>query len=64
MDVVHINQKQLATRWCISEATLNAGAAKGSVQDFSNFVVGCSTLPVGQHRVVPGDIDQNRGSSD
>lgn len=22
MDVVHLNQKQLATRWCISEATL------------------------------------------
>lgn len=29
MDVVHLNQKQLATRWCISEATLERWRSAG-----------------------------------
>jgi len=29
MDVVHLNQKQLAVRWCISEATLERGRSEG-----------------------------------
>ena len=29
MDVVHLNQKQLATRWCISEATLERWRSEG-----------------------------------
>ena len=29
MDVVHLNQKQLAARWCISEATLERWRSEG-----------------------------------
>jgi len=29
MDVVHFNQKQLAARWCISEATLERWRSAG-----------------------------------
>ena len=29
MDVVHLNQKQLAARWCISEATLERWRSAG-----------------------------------
>ena len=29
MEVVHINQKQLAARWCISEATLERWRSEG-----------------------------------
>lgn len=29
MDVVHLNQKQLAARWCISEASLERWRSEG-----------------------------------
>lgn len=29
MDVVHLNQKQLAARWCVSEATLERWRSEG-----------------------------------
>jgi len=29
MDVVHFNQRQLAIRWCISEATLERWRSEG-----------------------------------
>ena len=29
MDVVHLNQKQLAARWCVSEATLERWRCEG-----------------------------------
>jgi hypothetical protein len=29
MDVVHFNQKQLAARWCVSEATLERWRCEG-----------------------------------
>ncbi|MHB8550918.1 MAG: DNA-binding protein, partial [Acidiferrobacterales bacterium] len=34
MDVVHINQKQLSARWCISEATLERGRSEGIGPNF------------------------------
>jgi DNA-binding transcriptional regulator YiaG len=30
MDVIHLNQKQLAARWCISEATLERWRSEGN----------------------------------
>ena len=29
MEVVHLNQKQLAARWCVSEATLERWRSEG-----------------------------------
>ncbi|GAB3542144.1 hypothetical protein GCM10027343_13660 [Noviherbaspirillum agri] len=39
MEVVHLNQKQLAARWCISEATLERWRSAGT------FKVACPSDP-------------------
>ncbi|MDP2811830.1 MAG: hypothetical protein Q8O34_16960 [Rhodocyclaceae bacterium] len=43
MDVVHFNQKQLAARWNISEASLERWRSEGFGPKFLKICVECST---------------------
>ena len=60
MEVVHLNQKQLAARWCISEATLERWRSEGLGPKFLKL---CGRVLYRQveHRglrgVVPDDVD-------
>jgi len=45
MEIIHFNQRNLAKRWDVSEAThLNAGEPRGSAPNIWNSAVACSTV--------------------
>src|SRR5690606_20639453 len=62
MEVAHLNQKQLAARWSISEATPERWRSEGDRTQVPE-ALRPGALPAGGHRglrgVVPGDGDQD-----
>lgn len=61
MEVVHLNQKQLATRWGVSEARLPRWRSEGIGPKFLKLLRP-GPLPPDRHRslrgIVSGDLDQ------
>ena len=49
MEVIHINQKQLAARWHLSEASLERWRSEGIGPKFMKLK-GVCTVPAGRHR--------------
>ena len=60
MDVVHLNQKQLATRWCISEATLERWR---SVSMAPTFHVASASAPISCMRCAPRSFSNSSAAA-